>query len=59
MNNQELKDLTYKMVEERVEKSPAYGELFESKLNKSIKKDIPFRIQREIRASLWSDKYYN
>ena len=52
-------DAINKMVEERVEKSPAYGELFESKLNKSINKDIPFRIQREIRASLWSDKYYN
>lgn len=48
-----------KMVEERVENSPVYGELFESKLNKSINKDIPFRIQREIRASLWSDKYYS
>lgn len=52
-------DAINKMVEERVEKSPAYGELFESKLNKSINKDVPFRIQREIRASLWSDKYYN
>ena len=49
-------DAINKMVEERIEKYPAYGELFESKLNKSINKDIPFRIQREIRASLWSDK---
>ena len=48
-----------KMVEERIEKYPVYGELFESKLNKSINKDIPFRIQREIRVSLWSDKYFS
>lgn len=52
-------DAINKIVEERIEKYPAYGELFESKLNKSINKDIPFKIQREIRASLWSDKYYN
>ena len=52
-------DAINKMVEERIEKSPVYGELFESKLNKSINKDIPFRIQREIRLSLWSDKYHS